>query len=155
MKLPRSYDAADDQTRRGQRFRKKPLHGGGYHAKKDKPADDPVDNTEGHRTSSLANARPLRSHIQLASRKLGVRLEVLLAGAARHFRGKRGSGWLLIPVNLLEVIPNVLLVVRILGTSRGVFICGPETRRIGRKNFIGERDAVLSPSELEFSIGDD
>ena len=62
---------------------------------------------------------------------------------------------MLVPVNLLEVIANVLLVIRILRPSRSVLVGGPEAGGIGGKNFIGQRDALGGASKLKFGVGDD
>ena len=76
------------------------------------------------------------SYIQLASGQLEVSFQVFLAGPACHFYRKGGGRRLLVPVNLLKVIANVLLVIRILCPTRRIFICRPEARRIRCQNFI-------------------
>src|SRR6266576_6533474 len=126
MVLPRSHNVPDDQSSRREGFGKKALHGGGDHTEQHERANDPINETQGHTSCSGKTECPLWSHIQLPPCKLGICFEIFFAGAARHLRGKRGSRWLLVPVNLLEVVADVLLVVRILRPSGSVLICRPE-----------------------------
>src|SRR5580692_12618107 len=92
--------------------------------------------------------------IQLASRQLEIGLEILVAGAASHVGRQSRSGWLLVPVNLFEVIANVLLVIRILRPARSVLVGGPEAGRIGGEDFIGKSDALGGASKLKLGVGD-
>src|SRR5262249_36646318 len=66
-------------------------------------------------------------NIQLASRQLLIRFEVLLAGLVCYLGRKRWRRWLLVPADLFEVIPDILLVVRVLCLPRLVLVGRPKS----------------------------
>src|SRR5438445_2096010 len=77
-----------------------------------------------------------RSHFQLASRELPVCREVFFAGSASHLLGERRRGGLLVPTNLLEVVPYILFIKRVLGFPCFIFVLRPEAGGLRRELFI-------------------
>src|SRR5450830_1048865 len=74
-------------------------------------------------------------NLQLASCQLTIRLEVLFAAAPCNFLGEGGRGRLLVPANFFEVVPYILLVVRILRLARLIGVGRPEARGIRCEHF--------------------
>ena len=65
------------------------------------------------RYANAAFPRPmLPLNIQLESCELLIRFHVLIARPTSDFRGKSRRRWLLVPANLFQIIPHVLLIER-------------------------------------------
>src|SRR5437870_5956494 len=107
--LPGRQEISDDQASHSEGGVKKP--------------SEAACNTEIRMIARTAQSAPLmelfswrsRSHFQLASRELPVCREVFFAGSASHLLGERRRGGLLVPTNLLEVVPYILFIKRVLG----------------------------------------
>src|SRR6202142_410649 len=102
---------------------------------------------------NVTSARGL--NLQLASRQLTVCPEVLFAGPQRNRLGKGRRGRLFIPANFFEVIPYILLVVRILRLARLISVGRPEARGIRCEYFVRQRDALGGLSKFKLGVGDD
>src|SRR6266481_5244591 len=83
-----------------------------------------------------------RLDLQLASRQLTIRPEVLFACPPRNILGEGGCGRLFVPANFFEVIPYILLIVGILRLARLVGVGRPEARGIWCEHFIRQGDAL-------------
>src|SRR6516165_159955 len=89
------------------------------------------------------------------ARELAIGLPVLLAGALSNFLRQSGRGRLLIPMDRLEVIADVLLVVGGLRAPRLIRIRGPKTGRIRRQHLVGQHDLAVNQAKFEFGVRDD
>src|SRR5215467_1252636 len=77
-------------------------------------------------------------------------LAILLGGLRDHVGGKARRGRRLVPVERLQVVAHVLLVVRRRARPRLVFIDRPEARRIGGQRFIDQHELAAGVgSKLE------
>src|SRR5437667_7418457 len=124
-------------------------------ASEKKPAQAAV-TTENSKNARLTqSATPMvcserrRLNLQLVSRQLTIRFEILVAGPARNILGKGRRGRLFVPVNFFEVIPYILLVIRLLRLARFILVGRPETRRIRSENFICQCNALPSLAKFE------
>src|ERR1700720_1885000 len=96
---------------------------------------DPNDYLDHHSSHEAYNqpgndASARRLDLQLASRQLAIRLEVLFARPPRNFLGKGRRGRLFVPANFFEVIAHILLVVGILHLARLITVDRPKARGI-------------------------
>src|ERR1017187_753188 len=99
------------------------------------------------------NARGL--NLQLASRQLTIRPEVLFARPQRHFLRESWRGRLFVPANFFEVVPYILLVVGILRLARLITVGRPEARGIRCEHFIRQCDALGGLSKFKLGVGND
>src|SRR5208337_4220891 len=97
------------------------------HGKYQKSEDDPVRNAHDSRTT-FNDPSACRLNLQLASRQLTIRLDILFTCPPRNFLGEGGGGRLFVPANFFEVIPYILLVVGILRLARLIGVGRPEAR---------------------------
>src|ERR1035441_8836123 len=63
--------------------------------------------------------------------------------------------WLLVPLDSLQIVAHVLLVVRILRSTRLILVLGPETRRVRREHLIRQHESGSGTAEFKLGIGDD
>jgi len=75
-----------------------------------------------------------------------------LAGCWPELRGARRRGWLFVPVEGLQVIPQILLVVAFLGAAGGVVCHRPEAGGIRRQDFVDEDEFPVDEAELELGV---
>ena len=83
------------------------------------------------------------------------RLQVLLGGPGGHLGRQLGTGRRLVPVERLEVVAHVLLVVARLALAGLVAVRRPEPRRVGRHGLVDEDQLAVEDAELELGVGDD
>src|ERR1035441_9869367 len=95
------------------------------------------------------------SNLQFASRQLTVCPEVLIACPPRYFLGEGRRGRLLVPANFFEVVPYILLVVRVLRFARLIGVGWPEAGGIRCKNFVRQSNALGGLSKFKLGVRDD
>src|SRR5215472_1118429 len=112
-------------------------------------------------TAKMSQSRPFMPSLtystggQLAPRQNVVSLHVFLTGLAGYILRQRGSRGLLVPLDRFQVVANELLVVRLLRPPRLILVRGPEPRRVGCKDLVGQDQTLRCMAELKFGIRDD
>ena len=81
--------------------------------------------------------------------------DISLSGLGNDLLGESWGRWLLRPVQFVQIIPEELLVKTLLWAAGLVGIHGPESRGVGREDFVNEDEASVLDPELKFRIRDD
>src|SRR6185436_5691529 len=121
-------------------------------------SDQPPSIVSGYRPESSFRIRAMGAATlfpQFAPGQHAERLEVLLARLLHDVVGKDGAGRLLVELDLLEVVPDELLVVRGRGDAGTVVALRPVAGGVGREDLVDQRDLAAHLSELELGVRQD
>src|SRR4030095_5942629 len=121
-------------------------------------SDQPPSIVSGYRPESTFRIRAIGDATllpELAPGQHAERLEVLLARLLDDGVGKHGAGRLLVELDLLEVVPDELLVVRGRRDAGAVPVLRPVAGGVGREDLVDERDLAPHLSELELGVRQD